>query len=56
MNRREMCLICKEQCPVNAVVLDDRKRPYVDSHKCVGCGACENACPLDEAAIKIISI
>lgn len=48
------CLICKERCPANAITIDDGLRPYVDPQNCIGCGACENACPLEEAAVKVI--
>lgn len=51
---KRLCLICKEQCPVNAVHLDESKRPHIDIRNCVGCGACENACPLETAAVKVI--
>lgn len=48
------CLICKERCPADAIRIDGSKRPYIDIQKCIGCGACENACPLEEAAAKVI--
>jgi ferredoxin-type protein NapF len=48
------CLICKERCPANAISIDAGMRPYIDPHNCIGCGACENACPLEEAAMKVV--
>jgi ferredoxin len=56
------CVICMEWCPVapkaiyvkDAVVVDVEgkprtlKQPYVDRNRCVGCGACEFSCPLQE--------
>lgn len=49
------CLICKERCPANAIEIDDSKRPYINLQKCIGCGACENACPVEESAVKVVS-
>lgn len=54
-NESKLCFICGEQCPVLAIVGDDQHRPEVLLDKCVGCGTCEFACPVDgEAAIRVI--
>ncbi|MFZ2955963.1 MAG: 4Fe-4S binding protein [Candidatus Ozemobacteraceae bacterium] len=59
-NRHEDCLVCEEHCPVNdkAIKFETRtvikpdgstksvKFPYVDRKLCIGCGICENKCPL----------
>ena len=56
------CIVCEEWCPVSpkaiyveeAQVIDSAgntktlKQPRVDPARCVGCGACEYACPLQE--------
>jgi formate hydrogenlyase subunit 6/NADH:ubiquinone oxidoreductase subunit I len=56
------CDVCLEWCPMEpkaiylkeATVIDAEgkprtlKQPYVDLNRCVGCGACEFACPLQE--------
>jgi polyferredoxin len=56
------CIVCEEWCPVSpkaiyvqeAQVVDAAgntktlKQPRVDPSRCVGCGACEYACPLQE--------
>jgi MauM/NapG family ferredoxin protein len=62
------CIVCQEMCPLpkKAIVLeeaevqDDRgekiilKRPVVILKHCIGCGICENRCPLGgEAAIRV---
>lgn len=65
------CIVCEEWCPVSpkaiyveeADVVDAEgrtkrlKQPRVDPSRCVGCGACEYACPLQERpAVYVTSI
>jgi polyferredoxin len=65
------CIVCEEWCPVSpkaiyvqeAQVVDSAgnvktlKQPRVDPSRCVGCGACEYACPLqDRPAVAVTSI
>ena len=50
----KLCLVCREQCPRQAVEIDEHKRPAINDDLCVGCGACENSCPLDEAAVIVV--
>lgn len=65
------CIVCEEWCPVSpkaiyveeADVVDSSgatkrlKQPRVDPSRCVGCGACEYACPLQERpAVYVTSI
>jgi ferredoxin-type protein NapG len=62
------CEVCFNVCPVRgkAITLEyqHNKRsgkharfiPVVHSDACTGCGLCEKACILDEAAIKILPI
>jgi MauM/NapG family ferredoxin protein len=62
------CLVCEEMCPLpeKAIVLEDVtvtsptggtvdvRRPTVLRDRCIGCGICENRCPLNgEAAIRV---
>jgi MauM/NapG family ferredoxin protein len=50
-----LCRSCYENCPIfnEAIIMDDQLRPVVDQKKCVGCGICENVCPVDPAAITV---
>jgi polyferredoxin len=62
------CIVCEEMCPVpqKAIVLQQAevlnrdgervtvKLPEVVHERCIGCGTCENKCPLNgEAAIRV---
>jgi len=53
------CLVCDEYCSYKAIewkTVDGAKRPFVDEKKCVGCGICEFACPVQPiAAIRVYS-
>jgi MauM/NapG family ferredoxin protein len=50
-----LCRSCYENCPIfnEAIIMDDQLRPVVDQKKCVGCGICENVCPVEPAAIVV---
>jgi ferredoxin len=65
------CIVCEEWCPTSpkavylrpAEVVDAQgqakrvRQPYVDPERCVGCGACEFACPVkDQPAVYVTSI
>ena len=49
----KLCLLCQEQCPQHAIDSDDKDCPSVRTEICVGCGACENGCPVEPAAIVV---
>jgi polyferredoxin len=65
------CIVCEEWCPtspkaiylVTADVVDAEKntkqvrQPHVDVKRCIGCGACEYACPVkDRPAVYVTSV
>jgi polyferredoxin len=58
-NSDKQCLVCDECCSYHAVGwknVDGVRRPFIDEHKCVGCGICENVCPIQPvAAIRVFS-
>lgn len=62
------CDVCYRSCPLigKAITLEQRENkrtgrhailePTVHSDKCTGCGKCEKACVLEEAAIKVLPV
>ena len=50
----KLCLLCQEQCPRHAIESPDKIRPQVIADLCVGCGACENGCPIDSPAAIVV--
>ena len=50
-----LCRSCYQNCPIfdEAITMDENLRPVVDEKKCVGCGICENVCPVETAAIVV---
>ncbi|HUO15082.1 MAG TPA: 4Fe-4S binding protein [Verrucomicrobiae bacterium] len=65
------CIVCEEWCPTSpkAIYLEteevidaagnvkELKQPHLDPSRCVGCGACEYACPVqDRPAVYVTSV
>jgi polyferredoxin len=65
------CIVCEEWCPTspkaiylrpeNVVDAEGRtkqvRQPYLDPERCVGCGACEFACPVQvRPAVYVMSV
>ncbi len=65
------CIVCEEHCPTpkkaiwfeEVEVLDAKgekqavKQPRVNAELCIGCGICQNKCPMaDQAAVLVTSV
>lgn len=41
------CLLCKNQCPSNAILGERKHAHYIVVDSCIGCGSCVDVCPKD---------
>ncbi|MBK9989673.1 MAG: 4Fe-4S binding protein [Verrucomicrobia bacterium] len=53
------CAACSEHCPTKAVTTrpfgDNLRLPVLDQNLCIGCGACEYACPVKPVKAIIVT-
>lgn len=56
--QNEDCNVCEEMCPTSPKAIELRGRgrlkPHVIADKCVGCGICEYACPVEGPAAIVV--
>ena len=45
------CGTCVEECPEEAITLDDEEIAVVDADKCTECGTCVESCPSEAITI-----
>ncbi len=41
------CCVCIEECPVEAISLNENEKAVIDDDKCIRCGHCHDVCPVD---------
>lgn len=58
MEKCRQCFTCKSTCPVGAIFRlfshkdEERDRPEVMEHRCIGCGVCAASCPRQAISLK----
>ncbi|SCZ10883.1 NADH-ubiquinone oxidoreductase-F iron-sulfur binding region domain-containing protein, partial [Alkaliphilus peptidifermentans] len=45
------CTLCKKACPVDAIIGEKKENHWIDTVKCIKCGACVEKCPF-KAIVK----
>jgi ferredoxin-type protein NapF len=56
--KKKHCGACGEVCPTRAIFPKEKGHvlfPEIDTDYCIGCGACEHACPVKPKAITVTS-
>ena len=47
------CKLCIKDCPVEAIVFVEKKKPVIlDQEKCIKCGTCYEVCKLDAVIVR----
>jgi NADH-quinone oxidoreductase subunit F len=46
------CLLCKKECPTNAIAGERKQVHTIDYAECIKCGNCLNACPKKFNAVR----
>jgi NADH:ubiquinone oxidoreductase subunit F (NADH-binding)/Pyruvate/2-oxoacid:ferredoxin oxidoreductase delta subunit/(2Fe-2S) ferredoxin len=41
------CMVCARKCPTSAIIGNKKSPHFIVEDKCIGCGACEEACKFD---------
>ena len=52
-----ICRACFENCPIfrKAIILEEEMYPKIVEEHCVGCGICEDVCPVEGSAVIVKS-
>ena len=48
------CGICVDDCPMDAMILNESNLAEVNVEACIGCGVCTHACPTDAIGLKVV--
>ncbi|MBQ9245460.1 4Fe-4S binding protein [bacterium] len=48
------CGICKDVCPVGAIIIEEGQKAYIEGFKCIGCGKCKTRCV--HGAINVFAV
>ncbi len=46
------CGTCVDECPVEAISLNDKDIAVVNADECTECGACVDACPVEAISME----
>ena len=46
------CVLCKKQCPSNAITGTKKKPHVIDQDKCIQCGVCKDVCKFDSVIVE----